>query len=221
MARLDRISTGTGDRGTTSLADGSRVAKNSPRVCAYGTVDELNSLIGVVLLEELPEEIGEDLRRIQNELFDLGADLATPLGGDEKRIPRLEARQVQRLETAIAAGSARVEPAASFILPGGRPAAARLHLARAVARRAEREVFTLIESQEGAANPLCLTYLNRLSDLCFVWARCATTGGGRMCCGSRGEAVRRGDPEMFSPFGVHPFGRAEGWAASGAATPGL
>jgi cob(I)alamin adenosyltransferase len=178
MARLDRISTGTGDRGTTSLADGSRVVKNSPRVCAFGTVDELNSLIGVVLLEELPDGVGEELRRIQNDLFDLGADLATPLGAaQEDRISRLDARQVERLEAAVAAGSSRVEPAESFILPGGRPAAARLHLARAVARRAEREVFTLIESQEGSVNPLCLTYLNRLSDLCFVWARLCNDGG--------------------------------------------
>jgi cob(I)alamin adenosyltransferase len=172
MVRLDRISTGTGDRGTTSLADGSRVAKNSPRVCAYGTVDELNSLIGVVLLGELPENIDKELRRVQNDLFDLGSDLATPPGARGKdRIPYLKAHQVERLEASIAAGASRVEPAMGFILPGGRPAAAHLHFARAVARRAEREVLTLIDSGEGPVNPLCLTYLNRLSDLCFVWAR--------------------------------------------------
>jgi len=178
MVRLDRISTGTGDRGTTSLADGRRVTKNHPRVCAYGTVDELNSVIGVVLLEELPEEIDEELRRIQNDLFDLGADLATPSDSREsERTPGLSARQVERLEAAIAAGASLVEPVLSFILPGGRPGAARLHLARAVARRAEREVLALIEAEGAAVNPLCLTYLNRLSDLCFVWARLCNDGG--------------------------------------------
>lgn len=178
MVRLDRITTETGDRGTTSLADGSRVTKSSPRVCAFGTVDELNSLIGVVLLEELPGEIDEELRRIQNDLFDLGADLATPPGArEEEYIPRVDDHQVERLEAAIAAGSSRVEPAERFVLPGGRPAAALLHFARAVARRAEREVFILMDAEEGAVNPLCLTYLNRLSDLCFVWARLCNDGG--------------------------------------------
>ena len=178
MVRLDRISTGTGDRGTTSLADGSRVAKNSPRVCAYGTVDELNSLIGVVLLEELSEEMDRELRRIQNDLFDLGSDLATPPDPKEEvSMPRLKAHQVERLEAAVTAGAARVEQAMSFILPGGRPAAAQLHLARAVARRAEREVLTLIDSAGGGVNLLCLTYLNRLSDLCFVWAHLCNDGG--------------------------------------------
>lgn len=178
MVRLDRISTGTGDRGTTSLADGSRVAKDCPRVCAYGTVDELNSLLGVVLLEELPAGVGEELRRIQNDLFDLGADLATPQGGaEEGQIPRIDGHQVERLEAAIDHATARVEPAESFVLPGGCPAAARLHLARAVARRAEREVLTLLAKEGKSSNHLCLTYLNRFSDLCFIWARLSNDGG--------------------------------------------
>jgi len=185
MVKLDRITTGTGDRGTTSLADGSRVAKNSPRVCAYGTVDELNSLLGVVLLEEMPVEIAEELRRIQNDLFDLGADLASPPGAEhEAALPRIDAHQVERLEGAIGGATDRLEPAESFILPGGSRAAAFLHLARTVARRTEREVLFLAEDAarnprqpSSRLNPLCLTYLNRLSDLFFVFARLCNDGG--------------------------------------------
>jgi cob(I)alamin adenosyltransferase len=185
MVKIDRITTGSGDSGTTSLADGSRVPKNSPRVCAYGTVDEVNSFLGLVRLEELPEGIGEELLRIQHDLYDLGADLATPAGGPaEAHIPRLREDQVRRLETAIAEVAAFLEPAESFILPGGTRAAAVLHLARTVARRAEREVIAAMTSERGEArngsqpiNPLCLRYLNRLSDLCFVWARLCNDGG--------------------------------------------
>ncbi len=180
MVKLDRITTGSGDKGTTSLADGSRVSKTSPRVDAYGTVDELNSLLGVVRAETLPAGIDGELGRIQHDLFDLGADLATPVGGpSEAHLPRLRTDQVERLEALIAAGTACLAPAESFVLPAGSRAAALLHLARTVARRAEREAVALLEAESATSsegvpppvNPLCLKYLNRLSDLCFVWAR--------------------------------------------------
>jgi cob(I)alamin adenosyltransferase len=186
MVKLDRITTGTGDQGTTSLADGSRVPKTSPRVGAYGTVDELNSLLGVVRAEGIPDDIGRELMSIQHDLFDLGADLATPIGGPgEEHIPRLRNDQVCRLETLIEATTARLAPAESFVLPGGSRASAFLHLARTVARRAERAAVALVEAEsagcpEGApppVNTLCLKYLNRLSDLCFVWARRCNDNG--------------------------------------------
>ncbi len=186
MVKLDRITTGSGDKGTTSLADGSRVPKTSPRVDAYGTVDELNSLLGVVRAEGVPEEIDRELGRIQHDLFDLGADLSTPTGGGgEEQLPRLCDQQVRRLEELIEAGNTRLVPAASFVLPGGSRAAAFLHLARTVARRAERKAAALVETEsagspEGVSPPvnfLCLRYLNRLSDLCFVWARLCNDGG--------------------------------------------
>jgi cob(I)alamin adenosyltransferase len=179
MVRLNRITTGTGDRGTTSLADGTRVAKTHPRVVAYGTVDELNCLLGVARTEEVPPAVGAELAHLQHDLFDLGADLATPpAGAAEAHLPRLREDQVRHLEALTAAATARLAPADSFVLPGGSRAAACLHLARAVARRAEREVWSLLQSEpEGAVNPLCLTYLNRLSDLLFVWARLANDEG--------------------------------------------
>jgi len=186
MVKLDRITTGSGDKGTTSLADGSRVPKTNPRVGAYGTVDELNSLLGVVRVEGIPDDIDRELMRIQHDLFDLGADLATPIGGPgEQHLPRLREDQVQRLETLIEAATARLAPAESFVLPGGSRASAFLHLARTVARRAEREVVALLEAESVSrsedatppVNTLCLKYLNRLSDLCFVWARRCNDNG--------------------------------------------
>lgn len=179
MVRLDRITTGTGDKGTTSLADGTRVPKNSLRVKAYGTVDELNCLLGVVRQEALPAEIDEELGRIQNDLFDLGADIAAPLGmRSEEQIPRIDEKQVKRLEAAVAAGTAQLEPATSFVLPGGSRTSAWLHLARAVTRRSERQLWALAAAEgEGAINSSSLVYLNRLSDLCFVWARLCNDGG--------------------------------------------
>jgi cob(I)alamin adenosyltransferase len=186
MVKLDRITTGTGDQGMTSLADGSRVPKTSPRVGAYGTVDELNSLLGVVRAEGIPDDIGRELMNIQHDLFDLGADLATPIGGaGEEHIPRLRNEQVCRLEALIEAATARLAPAESFVLPGGSRVSAFLHLARTVARRAERAAVALVEVEtagcpEGAlppVNTLCLKYLNRLSDLCFVWARRCNDNG--------------------------------------------
>jgi cob(I)alamin adenosyltransferase len=180
MVKLDRITTGSGDQGMTSLADGSRVPKTNPRVGAYGTIDELNSLLGVVRAEGTPDDIDAELSSIQHDLFDLGADLSTPEGGAGKeQVPRLRDEQVRCIEELIEAGTARLTPAASFVLPGGSRAAAFLHLARTVARRAEREVAVLLEADsagrpQGAppsVNPFCLKYLNRLSDLLFVWAR--------------------------------------------------
>lgn len=179
MVRLDRITTRTGDTGTTSLADGSRVPKDHPRVVAYGTVDELNCLLGLARCETLPPGVTEELQRIQQELFDLGADLATPPSVVvETHLPRLAEEQVRHLETELVAVTDRLAPAGNFVLPGGSRASSLLHLARAVARRAEREVFTLQQTDGGAhVNPLCLTYLNRLSDLLFVWARLCNDEG--------------------------------------------
>lgn len=180
MVKLDRITTGGGDKGTTSLANGERVAKCSLRVNAYGSVDELNSLLGVVATEALPEEVAAEIARIQNDLFDLGADLAAPpVAGREIKVPRIDEHQIERLEAALAAVTAQLQPAPSFVLPGGSRAAAYLHLARSVARRVEREVWALAEAEPepGRVNPLCLTYLNRLSDLCFVWARLCNDAG--------------------------------------------
>jgi cob(I)alamin adenosyltransferase len=180
MVKLDRITTGSGDRGTTALANGARVAKSSLRVNAYGSVDELNSLLGVVATELLPDSVATEIGRIQNDLFDLGSDLAAPpRDGKEIKVPRIGQHHIERLEKALEAVTEILEPAPSFVLPGGSKGAAYLHLARSVTRRVEREVWALVEAEPaaGQVNPHCLTYLNRLSDLCFVWARlCNDTG---------------------------------------------
>lgn len=182
MVKLDQITTGTGDQGVTSLADGQRVAKYSLRVSAYGGVDELNSLLGVVRLEQLPDEIAGELVQIQNDLFDLGSDLATPVDENRKfQVPRIGDGHIERLQSVIASVAERLEPAPSFVLPGGSRASAYLHMARSVARRVEREGWALA-AEVGAGGPMnlkTLTYLNRLSDLCFVWARlCNDCGRG-------------------------------------------
>jgi cob(I)alamin adenosyltransferase len=180
MVKLDRITTGGGDKGTTALANGERVSKCSLRVNAYGSVDELNSLLGVVATETLPEAIYDELARIQNDLFDLGSDLAAPPhAGREIRVPRIGSAHIERLEQALARVTARLEPAPSFVLPGGSRVSAYLHLARSVTRRVEREVWALVEAEPetGRVNSQCLTYLNRLSDLCFVWARRCNDNG--------------------------------------------
>ena len=177
MPKLDRITTRGGDKGKTSLADGSRIPKCSQRVNTYGTVDELNSLLGLVRCEDLPDGMSNKLLQLQNELFDLGCELATPADSElAARIPNVRQFQVDLLEHWIEAASRQMEPAENFVLPGGSRAAATLHLARTVTRRCERELVALIES--GAeVNPCCLRFLNRLSDLCFVWARlCNETG---------------------------------------------
>lgn len=177
MAKQDTIMTRGGDRGETSLVDGTRVAKSSLRVRAYGTVDELNSVLGLVRCELLPEGLSEKLLYLQNELFDLGCELATPAGSElAATIPNVRQAQIDLLEEWLKETNHKLEPAGNFVLPGGSRAAAALHLARTVTRRCEREVVALVESGE-AVNPCCLRFLNRLSDLCFVWARLCNDGG--------------------------------------------
>ncbi len=176
MVRINRVVTRGGDGGETSLGDGSRIAKDSPRVEAIGHVDEANAAIGLLraAVVSLPEMDGM-LARVQNDLFDLGADLCVP-GEDGARL-RLPAAAVERLEAEIATLNARLPPLRSFVLPAGSEAAARAHLARGVIRRGERAVVRV--SREEALNPVLIRYLNRLSDLLFVLARlCNADAGG-------------------------------------------
>jgi cob(I)alamin adenosyltransferase len=167
--RLTRIYTRAGDKGETSLGDRSRVPKTDPRIAAYGAVDELNSFLGLVLSAlDLPEEFRPWLEQTQNDLFDVGADLSVPLEDERERL-RVTQEQVGRLEDLCDRVNERLEPLKSFVLPGGGEAAARLHVARAVCRRSEREVAAL--AQTASVNPVALAYLNRLSDLLFILAR--------------------------------------------------
>jgi cob(I)alamin adenosyltransferase len=172
--RLTRIYTRGGDAGETSLGDGSRVSKLDCRIGAFGTVDELNSALGIVLAGGVPEALREPLVRIQNELFDVGADLSVPWGVTDRL--RVEQSMIDRLEELCDAFNAELPELRSFVLPGGTEAAARLHVARTVCRRAEREV--LLGSEEVELNPLVLVYLNRLSDLLFILARSANAAAG-------------------------------------------
>ena len=172
--RLDRIYTRGGDAGETSLGDGQRVSKADLRVEAYGAVDELNALLGVVLAREAPAEFRPWLERIQNELFDLGADLAVPLEDAKRERTRITAEQVERLENLCDEVNERLEPLRSFVLPGGTEPAALLHLARTVCRRAERVAVALAAEED--VSPEALAYLNRLSDLLFILARAANAG---------------------------------------------
>jgi cob(I)alamin adenosyltransferase len=172
--RLTRIYTRGGDRGETSLGDGSRVPKLDCRIGAFGTVDELNSLLGVVLAGDVPGEIGDVLRRVQNELFDVGADVSVPFGVGDGRL-RISQAQIDRLEADCDRFNADLPELKSFVLPGGSEAAARIHVARAVCRRAERDV--LDAAQQVELNPLVPVYLNRLSDLLFILARTANAAG--------------------------------------------
>lgn len=172
--RLTRIYTRTGDAGETSLGDGSRVPKTDARVAAYGAVDELNSQLGVVLAGKLPSELRAPLERIQNELFDLGADLSVPYAAGDGKL-RVAQGQIDGLERLCDRFNAGLEPLKSFVLPGGSEAAARLHVARAVCRRAE--IAALRAAEVGPVSPLALAYLNRLSDLLFILARAANAGG--------------------------------------------
>ena len=173
--RLTRIYTRGGDEGETSLGDGSRVSKLDCRIGAFGTVDELNSALGVVLAGEVPEKMREPLGRVQNELFDVGADLSVPWGVTDRL--RVEQAMVDRLEADCDAFNAELPELRSFVLPGGTETAARLHVARTLCRRAERDV--LLGAQEVELNPLVLAYLNRLSDLLFILARAANAAAGR------------------------------------------
>jgi len=168
--RLTKIYTRGGDAGETSLGDGSRVSKLDPRVRAYGAVDELNSIVGWAQVEARDPR----LERVQNELFDLGADLSVPYEEEDGKL-RVTQSQIDALERDCDEANEPLEPLRSFVLPGGSEAAARLHVARAVCRRAERAALSA--AGEYPVNPLALVYLNRLSDLLFILARAANTGG--------------------------------------------
>ena len=172
--RLTRIYTRAGDAGETSLGDGARVPKTDLRIEAYGSVDELNSFLGLALAGELPEEFRPWLEQVQNDLFDLGADLSVPLEDERRERLRVTSGQVERLEELCDLVNARLEPLRSFILPGGTEAASRLHVARAVCRRAERRAAALAQGE--SVNPAALAYLNRLSDLLYILARAANAG---------------------------------------------
>jgi len=180
LVKINKIYTRTGDDGTTGLVDGSRRAKHDARMVAIGEVDELNSAIGLATMAASPA-IHAELERIQNDLFDLGADLATPLGAFDTpdfaptdMVLRIVTTQIDWLEQAIDRHNATVPPLTSFILPGGSEAAARVHLARAIARRAERAVAALAAVEP--VNPAALIYVNRLSDYLFVLARAINAG---------------------------------------------
>lgn len=176
MIYLSRIYTKSGDQGETGLGDGQRVAKDHPRVSAYGEVDELNACLGRALIAPAMLE-NALIRSIQNDLFDVGADLCVPMPAGEEpgKSLRVTVKQVERLEQAIDRLNAKLEPLRSFILPGGTPAASELHIARTICRRVERSVVTLMRTE--SINPQALIYLNRLSDLLFVLARVANDDG--------------------------------------------
>jgi len=196
MVYLSRIYTKTGDKGETGLGDGSRVPKDHPRVAAYGSVDELNSVLGLLAVYGLSELKATDchalLRGIQNDLFDVGADLCVPLPPPPAQDTRLRVSpaQVQLLEASIDRLNADLQPLNSFVLPGGSPTAAWCHLARTVCRRAERDVITLMRTEP--VNPQALIYLNRLSDLLFVLARTCNRNGKDDVLWEPGKTVHRG-----------------------------
>lgn len=167
MVKLNKIYTRTGDKGTAVLVGGLRVSKAGERMAAIGNVDEANAAVGMAIALLRDDSLGATLRRIQNELFDLGADIATP--GEVEGALRITSGQVERLEHEIDAMNADLEALRSFILPGGSAEVAALHLARTVVRRAERSAVALSDAEQ--VNPLALAYLNRLSDLLFVAAR--------------------------------------------------
>ena len=179
MVKLNKIYTRTGDDGTTGLVDGSRTQKHSARIAAMGAVDEANSAIGLAICAVEEEAHAALLTRVQNDLFDLGADLATPAeNGDfapSEMVLRMVPSQAEWLEAQIDALNERLEPLTSFVLPGGSEAAARIHVARASVRAAERAMTSL--GNETQVNPAALTYINRLSDLLFVLARVANRNG--------------------------------------------
>ncbi|KZX52527.1 cob(I)yrinic acid a c-diamide adenosyltransferase [Erythrobacter sp. HI00D59] len=180
MVKLNKIYTRTGDAGTTGLVDGSRLPKHDVRMEAIGAVDEANSALGLAAAILGDNEHAQQLFRIQNDLFDLGADLATPATEDDDFAPsqmvlRMVAAQTEWLEQAIDAANANLEPLTSFVLPGGSEASARLHVARAATRRAERAMTAMAEQLR--TNPQALAYINRLSDYLFVLARTANDGG--------------------------------------------
>lgn len=174
MVKLNKIYTRTGDSGTTGLGTGERVAKDALRISAYGTVDETNALIGVARLHTAGDAMVDAmLGRVQNDLFDLGADLCVPDRGEKPEFEplRVSDAQVIRLEAEIDAMNSELNPLKSFVLPGGSPAAAALHVARTVSRRAEREMVTLASSPDEPVSEAAMKYINRLSDFLFVASR--------------------------------------------------
>jgi cob(I)alamin adenosyltransferase len=173
--RLTKIYTRGGDKGETSLGDGSRVPKSDPRIAAFGAVDELNAQLGVALAGELPAALRAPLARVQNELFDVGADLSVPFAGEDERL-RVTQEMIDGLERVCDELNEPLPELKSFVLPGGTEAAARLHVARTVARRAERDA--LAADAAVGVNPLALVYLNRVSDLLFIAARAANALAG-------------------------------------------
>jgi cob(I)alamin adenosyltransferase len=179
MVKLNRIYTRTGDDGTTGLVDGSRCPKHSARINAMGLVDEANSAIGLAICAIADDSQRALLTRVQNDLFDLGADLATPAENDDftpsEMVLRIVASQPEWIEAQIDALNERLEPLTSFVLPGGSEAAARVHVARATTRAAERAMVQL--AAEVPVNPAALAYINRLSDLLFVLARVTNDDG--------------------------------------------
>jgi len=174
VVKLTKIYTRGGDGGKTSLADGTRLPKNNPRIAAYGTVDETNATIGMARLHT-EGEADAMLGRIQNDMFDLGADLATPDGDGMEGALRIQQSQVDRLEREIDAMNESLDPLNSFTLPGGSAASAHLHLCRTVSRRAERDAITLAATED--INPVAIKYLNRLSDHLFVMTRMLNGNG--------------------------------------------
>jgi len=176
MPRLTKIVTRTGDDGTTGLVGGQRVSKDSPRVWACGTVDELSSAIGVVRAVNADAAFDARLRNIQNDLFNLGAELATPADKFKEGMPRIEQQHVADLEKLVEEFNKELGPLEEFILPGGSPVAAQLHVARTICRRAER--FCVRLRNEEQIGELIVPYLNRLSDALFTWARWANKKAG-------------------------------------------
>jgi len=180
MVNLTRIYTRTGDDGTTSLGDMSRTGKNDPRLKAYADVDEANCAIGLALAaSEFAEDVRTLLVAIQNDLFDVGADLCTPVIENPEHPPlRVTDAYVERIEQACDQYNAMLDPLRSFVLPGGSIGASHLHVARTVVRRSERSTWAALDTYHGGMNPLTATYLNRLSDLLFILARLANKDAG-------------------------------------------
>jgi len=189
VVHLTRIYTRTGDTGTTRLGDNTETTKTDPRLQAYADVDELNSQLGLALaLGGLPHDVATLLRTVQNELFDLGADLSTPVVADPEYPPlRVEPAYVERLERWCDSYNEGLSPLRSFILPGGSAGAATLHVCRTVARRAERSAWAAYAEHATSMNPVALTYLNRLSDLLFILARYANRQDGDVLWRPGGE----------------------------------
>jgi cob(I)alamin adenosyltransferase len=189
MVNLTRIYTRTGDDGTTSLGDMTRTTKNDLRLIAYADVDEANCVLGVVLAtSDVADDVRALLLRVQNELFDVGADLCTPVVAEPKFPPlRVETDYIERVEAEIDAYNAELPNLRSFVLPGGTPASAHLHVARTVVRRAERATWAAMEAHGAEMTTLPATYLNRLSDLLFVLARHANLAAGDILWKPGGE----------------------------------